>query len=67
QSNNNALNDLRTILRWVHAFVIPDQIAIGQAWKAFDTQGKLVDEKLSQRLDRFAENLVDITQKLSAA
>lgn len=67
QSNNNALNDLRTILRWVHAFVIPDQIAIGQAWKAFDTQGKLIDEKLSQRLDRFAENLVDITQKLSAA
>jgi FMN reductase len=41
QSNNNALNDLRTILRWVHAFVIPDQIAIGQAWQAFDKEGKL--------------------------
>jgi NAD(P)H-dependent FMN reductase len=64
QSNNNALNDLRTILRWVHAFVIPDQIAIGQAWKAFDREGKLLDEKLSQRLDRFAQNLVDITSKL---
>jgi NAD(P)H-dependent FMN reductase len=64
QSNNNALNDLRTILRWVHAFVIPDQIAIGQAWKAFDNEGKLLDEKLSQRLDRFAQNLVDITSKL---
>ncbi len=28
QSNSNALNDLRTILRWVHAWVIPEQIAI---------------------------------------
>jgi FMN reductase len=64
QSNNNALNDLRTILRWVHAFVIPDQIAIGQAWQAFDKEGKLQDEKLSQRLDRFAQNLVDLTIKL---
>jgi FMN reductase len=64
QSNNNALNDLRTILRWVHAFVIPDQIAIGQAWQAFDKEGKLQDEKLSQRLDRFAQNLVDLTVKL---
>lgn len=64
QSNSNALNDLRTIMRWVHAFVIPDQIAIGQAWKAFSEDGKILDEKLSQRLDRFAENLVEITQKL---
>jgi FMN reductase len=64
QSNNNALNDLRTILRWVHAFVIPDQIAIGQAWKAFDKEGKLLDEKLSQRLDRFAQSLVELTGKL---
>lgn len=64
QSNNNALNDLRTILRWVHAFVIPDQIAIGQAWQAFDKEGKLQDEKLSQRLDRFAQSLVDLTGKL---
>ncbi|MDY7015084.1 MAG: NADPH-dependent FMN reductase [Cyanobacteriota bacterium] len=64
QSNNNALNDLRTILRWVHAWVIPEQVAIGQAWKAFSPEGKLLDDKLSQRLDRFAESLVENTRKL---
>lgn len=64
QSNSNALNDLRIIMRWVHGWVIPEQIAIGQAWKAFTPEGKLLDEKLSQRLDEFAQSLVENTRKL---
>jgi NAD(P)H-dependent FMN reductase len=66
QSNNNALNDLRIILRWVHAWVVPEQVAIGQAWKAFDNKGELMDEKLSERFDKLALSLVDNTRKLSA-
>ncbi len=64
QSNSNALNDLRIIVRWVHGWVIPEQIAIGQAWQAFDQSGKLKDEKLSQRFDAFAQSLVDNSIKL---
>ncbi|NEP49394.1 MAG: NAD(P)H-dependent oxidoreductase [Moorea sp. SIO3C2] len=64
QSNSNALNDLRIIMRWVHSWVIPEQIAIGQAWKAFGEDGKLLDKKLSERFDKFAESLVANTQKL---
>jgi FMN reductase len=64
QSNSNALNDLRLIMRWVHGWVIPEQIAIGQAWGAFNPEGKLTDEKLSQRFDEFAQSLVDNTRKL---
>lgn len=64
QPNSNALNDLRVIMRWVHAWVIPEQIGIGQVWKAFSQEGKLVDEKLSQRFDQFAQSLVDNTRKL---
>lgn len=64
QSNNNALNDLRVIMRWVHAWVIPEQIAVGQAWKAFSADGKIMDEKLSQRFDQFAQSLVENTRKL---
>jgi FMN reductase len=64
QSNSNALNDLRTIMRWVHAWVIPDQIAIGQAWQAFGPDGKLQDAKLSERFDRFAQSLYENTVKL---
>jgi FMN reductase len=64
QSNSNTLNDLRLILRWVHAWSIPEQIAIGQAWQAFTHEGKLSDDKLSQRLDQFAQSLVENTRKL---
>ena len=64
QSNSNALNHLRLIMRWVHAWVIPEQIAVGQAWKAFNSDGKLLDEKLAQRFDQFAESLVENTRKL---
>ena len=51
-------------MRWVHAWVIPEQIAIGQAWKAFDKEGKLTDEKLEERVDKFALSLVENTKKL---
>ena len=64
QSNSNALNHLRIIVRWVHGWVIPEQIAIGQAWQAFDSSGKLKDEKLAQRFDAFAQSLVDNSTKL---
>lgn len=64
QPNSNALNDMRVIMRWVHAWSIPEQIAIGQAWNAFDGEGQLKDEKLSQRFDEFAKSLVENTKKL---
>ncbi len=64
QPNTNALNDLRLIIRWVHGWCIPEQIAIGEAWKAFSPEGKLLDEKLSQRFDKFAQSLVENTSKL---
>ena len=65
QSNSNALNDLRVIVRWVHGWVIPEQIAVGQAWQAFNKEGKLTDEKLAKRFDAFAQSLVENTIKLS--
>jgi FMN reductase len=64
QNNSNSLNDLRVILRWVHAWSIPEQVAIGQAWQAFNPEGQILDQKLSQRLDLFAQSLVDNTRKL---
>lgn len=64
QSNNNALNDLRIIMRWVHGWVIPEQIAIGQAWQVFNQEGKFTDKKLSERFDSFAQSLVENTIKL---
>lgn len=64
QANSNALNDLRLITRWVHAWMIPEQVAIGQAWKAFDAGGNLTDPKLDQRLEDLVKSLLQATQQL---
>ncbi|HEY9664299.1 MAG TPA: NADPH-dependent FMN reductase [Allocoleopsis sp.] len=64
KSSNNALNDLRTILRAVHTWVIPEQIAIAQAWQVFSSDGKLQDKELLQQFDCFAQSLVESTAKL---
>jgi FMN reductase len=64
EANSNALNDLRLIMRWVHGWVIPEQIAVGRAWQAFDDQGQIKDPKLAQRFEKFAHSLVENTSKL---
>jgi len=46
----NALNSLRTIGRALHAWVVPVQAAIPEAWKVFDKDRKLTDEALRDRL-----------------
>jgi len=55
---------MRLIVRWVHGWAIPEQIAIGRAWSAFDEQGNLRDENLRQRFQRFVQSLVTNTSKL---
>ncbi|MEN9224502.1 MAG: NADPH-dependent FMN reductase [Thermostichus sp. HHBFW_bins_43] len=64
ETNSNTLNQMRLIVRWVRGWVIPDQIAIGRAWNAFDEQGNLKDESLQQRFQRFVQSLVTNTHKL---
>jgi len=44
------LNELRTIGRAVHAWVVPPQCVIPHAGDAFDEEGELKDPKLRKRL-----------------
>ncbi|WP_460194361.1 NADPH-dependent FMN reductase [Thermosynechococcus sp. FA-CM-4201] len=67
QTNSNALNDLRVILRWVHAWVIPEQVAIGQAWQAFTPEGELSDPKLDERVDKMIASWIQTTRQLREA
>jgi FMN reductase len=46
----HALDSLRTIGRALHAWVVPQQASIPQAWKAFNPDGSLKDAQLEQRL-----------------
>lgn len=46
----NALDSLRAVGRGLHAWVIPEQVSIPEAWRAFDGAGNLKDQELEQRL-----------------
>lgn len=46
----DALNSLRNIGRALHAWVVPEQVAVPEAWKAFDATGQPQDAVLKQRL-----------------
>lgn len=45
-----AMNSLREVGRALHAWVIPEQAAIPEAWKVFDESGKLKDRTLEKRV-----------------
>jgi FMN reductase len=46
----HALSHLRTVGRALHAWVIPEQVAISEAWKVFDEEGNLKNPEVEKRL-----------------
>lgn len=46
----NALNGLRVVGRSVHAWVVPEQVSIPQAWKEIDESGRVRDAAIEERL-----------------
>jgi FMN reductase len=46
----NALGSLRNIGRVLHAWVVPEQVSVPEAWKVFDQEGHLSDKRLEERL-----------------
>jgi FMN reductase len=63
-ANSNALNDLGRVMRWCHAWVIPQQIAVGRARTIF-VNGQIADEELRRRFEQFAQTLVWSATRLS--
>jgi NAD(P)H-dependent FMN reductase len=53
----NALNSLRNIGRALHAWLIPEQVSIPQAWKVFDEAGNINDSNLEKRLKEVGRNV----------
>ncbi|MGK5595145.1 MAG: NADPH-dependent FMN reductase [Parachlamydiaceae bacterium] len=64
-SSNNAINQLRIIMRHLKGLVLPEQLLIANATNAFDVGGRLVDPQLRERLNEMLERLIDVTNKLS--
>src|SRR5258708_31163308 len=46
----DAMNSLRNIGRALHAWVIPEQASVPEAWKVFTDDGKIGDPPLEERL-----------------
>jgi NAD(P)H-dependent FMN reductase len=46
----DALNNLRNVGRALHAWVIPEQAAVPEAWKVFDESGAVKDPRIEARL-----------------
>ena len=62
----NALNSLRTIGRSLRAWVIPQQVSIPQAWKAFDQSDHLKSPELEERLLEIGQEVTRFTYLLTS-
>ena len=54
----SAITSLREVGRALHAWVVPEQAVIPEAWKAFTPDGKLKDPALEKRLLRVGKEVV---------
>tara|TARA_B110000902_G_scaffold109611_1_gene129464 strand:+ start:759 stop:1340 length:582 start_codon:yes stop_codon:yes gene_type:complete len=56
--NSNTLNHMRIMLRWLHAWPVPEQLAVGHVKEAFDADGKLTDEDIMNRLHALVDSVM---------
>ena len=63
--NSNTLNHMRIMLRWLHAWPVPEQLAIGKVKEAFDEDGNLVDPDIIERLEKLVKSVIETSKKLS--
>ena len=60
--NSNTLNHMRISLRWLHAWPVPEQLAIGKVKEAFDEDGNLISEDHKERLAKLVKSVLDTTK-----
>lgn len=59
------LTEVRSIFGNIGSLVIPTQVAVPKADKAFSDDGKLTDDSVVKKLDSLAEELVKVTKGLA--
>jgi FMN reductase len=64
---HQALHSLRDIGRSLHAWVIPEQVAIPEAYKCFDSTGAVRDAGIHKRLVEVGRQLARFTYLLKCA
>lgn len=53
----NALNSLRVVGRTLHAWVVPQQASIAEAWKYFDDNGQVKDDDLADQVKKVGQQV----------
>ena len=64
QSTSNTLNHMRIVVRWIHGWAVPEQIAVPNIKSAFDQNGQIIDININERMDKLAESIVTNSNKL---
>ena len=62
----NALNDLRKVGRSLHAWVVPQQAAVPQAWRHFSDEGVLDDPDFEKRLKEVGREVARFASLLTS-
>ncbi|CAO3666738.1 unnamed protein product [Umbelopsis ramanniana] len=57
----NTVNTLRLLGKWMHMFAIPNQSAVPKAWTEFDSNGRMKESDLRDRVVDVAEELFKTT------
>jgi FMN reductase len=64
--NSNTLNHMRIMLRWLHAWPVPEQLAVGHVKEAFDGDGELTDDATKERLKALVDSVLKAATMLKA-
>ncbi|GIS51324.1 MAG: hypothetical protein Ct9H90mP26_1110 [Methanobacteriota archaeon] len=64
QTSNNTLNHMRIAARWIHGWVIPEQVAVPHIKSAFDEDGELLSSEINDRVLSISSSLIENTTKL---
>lgn len=62
--NSNSLNHMRIVARWLHAWCVPQQGAVGNTKTAFDDDFQLADEGLRSRVAGVGTAVVEACKRL---
>jgi len=58
---------MRIMLRWLHAWPVPEQLAVGHVKEAFGEDGTLVNEATKERLNALVQSVLTTAQLLQSS
>jgi NAD(P)H-dependent FMN reductase len=57
---------MRIMLRWLHAWPVPEQLSVGHVKEAFDDDGQFTDPKTVERLHGLVDSVLQTAEMLNS-